>query len=65
LSRRDAACSQMKSPLLALRRSLGDCGNPREQSISWIATSLLAMTIGKMVHCSDHRTARSSLELWQ
>jgi hypothetical protein len=26
----------MNSRCLSLRRSLGDCGNPREQSISWI-----------------------------
>jgi hypothetical protein len=31
---------QMNTRCLSLRRSLGDCGNPREQSISWIATSL-------------------------
>jgi hypothetical protein len=35
-----AALLQMNSPRLSLRRSLGDGGNPREQSISWIATSL-------------------------
>jgi hypothetical protein len=38
-----AALLKMNSPCLSLRRSPAlrdDCGNPREQSISWIATSL-------------------------